>query len=346
MLKVSLAMRVATMETSPSRVGPEVMRERRNTSVADLIVLMPVYEDWESVHELLRQFGSVRDELPPTVRFLLVDDGSLSRPSEPLETALPGGCSLEILRLARNLGHQQAIAVALCYAYDRLKADGIVVMDSDGEDSPSAIPRLLRSSPANDRVVFASRKRRYEGMVFAFFYHSYRLLHWLLTGISVRVGNFSYIPWAYLHRLVVSSELWNHYAATVFVSRIPYDLVPVPRANRLRGESRMDFPALVSHGLGAISVFSALVGARVFVLLALLSGISVLVLMAVLSIRIWTPLAIPGWATYSAGLLLVFLAQLVGIAAAFSLLVLSGRSGTKTIPLRDYRLFLEDPLDD
>jgi hypothetical protein len=93
-------------------------------------------------------------------------------------------------------------------------------------------------------------------------------------------------------------------------------------------------------------VFSALVGARAFVLLALLSGISVLVLMAVLSIRIWTPLAIPGWATYSAGLLLVFLAQLVGIAAAFSLLVLSGRSGTKTIPLRDYRLFLEDPLDD
>lgn len=327
-------------------VRSEVVMERKKASITDLLVVMPVYEDWEAVRELLRQFVSIRDKLPETVHFLLVDDGSVSRPREPLETALPDACSLEVLRLARNLGHQQAIAVALCYAHDRLGADGILVMDSDGEDSPDAIPRLLQLSLENDRVVFASRKRRSEGMVFALFYHSYRLLHWLLTGISVRVGNFSYLPWAYLHRLVVSSELWNHYAATVFVSRIPYDLVPVARADRLRGESRMNFPALVSHGLGAISVFSAIVGARVLVMLALLSGVSGLVLIAVLSIRIWTSLAIPGWATYSAGLVLVFLGQLFGIAAAFSLLVLSGRSGTKTIPLRDYHLFVENPLDD
>jgi glycosyltransferase involved in cell wall biosynthesis len=320
--------------------------ERRVASFADLIVLMPVYEDWAALDELMRQFRSIRDELPATVHFLLVDDGSLSRPTEPPQTALADGWSLEILRLARNLGHQQAIAVALCYAHERLRADGIIVMDSDGEDSPAAIPRLLQASPANDRVVFASRKRRSEGVVFTLFYHLFRLLHWLLTGISIRVGNFSYLPWGYLNRLVVSSELWNHYAATVFASRVPFDTVPVARAHRLQGVSRMNFPALVSHGLGAISVFSTLVGARMLVLLAALSGIVVLVLAAVVSIRIWTQWAIPGWATYSAGLLLIFLAQLLVVAAAFSLLVLDGRSVTKTIPLRDYRLFLQDLADE
>ncbi len=318
------------------------MKQREHRATADLVVLMPVYEDWEAVRLLLCRFSAVKERLPAKVRFLLVDDGSLSQPEEPLNTTLGDDHSLEVLHLVRNLGHQQAIAVGLCYAYDKLTADGIIVMDSDGQDSPDAVPSLLQSSPTNDRVVFASRKRRSEGPMFALFYHSYRLLHWLLTGVAVRVGNFSYLPWGYLHRLVVSSELWNHYAATIFVSRIPYELVPIPRARRLGGKSKMNFSALVSHGLGAISVFSAVVGARVLVALGSASMISVLLLVTVLSIRIWTPLAVPGWASYSIGLLLVFLAQLLGMATAFSFLVLSGRSSAKTIPLKDYHFFLSN----
>ncbi len=216
-------------------------------------------------------------------------------------------------------------------------------MDSDGQDSPPAIPRLLQASPAGDRVVFASRRRRSEGVVFTAFYHIYRLVHWLLTGISVRVGNFSYLPWTYLNRLVVSSELWNHYAATVFVSQVPYEMIPVARAPRLHGHTRMNFPALVSHGLAAISVFSALVGARMLVVLSLATGASLFLLAAVLSARVLSASAIPGWTPYAAVLLLIFMAQLLIVTAAFSLLVLSGRSSTGTIPIRDYRLFLEEP---
>ncbi len=309
---------------------------------ADLIILMPVFEDWEAARELLYQFTTLRDQLPPKVHFLLVDDGSLVQPSEPLHTVLPDGCSLEILRLVRNLGHQRAIAVALCYAYDRLQADGIIVMDSDGEDPPCAIPGLLRTGEerANDCVVFASRKRRSEGVLFTAFYHLYRLIHRMLTGIEVRVGNFSYLPWRFLHRLVVSSELWNHYAATIFVSRVPYVLVPVARASRLSGRSKMNFPSLVTHGLAAISVFSAQVGARMLIVLGTLILFFGLLFVAVLLIRAVTTLAIPGWATNAAGLLVLLTLQLLSLAGAFVFLVLLGRSGAKTIPLRDYGLFL------
>ena len=38
----------------------------------------------------------------------------------------------------------------------------------------------------------------------------------------MRVGNFSVIPRDLLSRLVVVSELWNHYAAAVFKSRLPF----------------------------------------------------------------------------------------------------------------------------
>lgn len=303
---------------------------------------MPVFEDWEAAAALLQEFRAARPDLPDRMHFVLVDDGSLSQPTRSLGAALGEGWSLEILRLARNLGHQRAIAVALCHSYEHFQAKGIIVMDSDGEDPPGAIGDLLRHSyhAANDRVVFASRMRRSEGPVFAFFYHSYRLLHRLLTGVNVRVGNFSYLPWRFLHRLVVSSELWNNYSATIFVSRVPYVLVPVARAERLRGTSKMSFPSLVSHGLGAISVFSIIVGTRMLIVLGALVLLSVLLLLGVVVIRAGTALAVPGWATYSAGLLLVQMTLLMSLAGAFAFLVLSGRSSAQTVPLRDYRVFL------
>lgn len=314
---------------------------------ASLIIVMPVFEDWDAVLKLLDQFVDIRGRLPKKLHFILVDDGSVSRPPAELSAGIcDGATTLEILPLARNLGHQRAIAIALCYVYETYEPEGVVVMDSDGEDPPNAIPALLELSYGreNDRVVFASRKRRSEGPLFALFYHLYRFIHWCLTGVRVRVGNFSYVPQRYLHRLAVSSELWNHYAAAVFVSQIPYVTVPVARARRLEGRSRMNFTGFVSHGLSAISVFSAVMGARVLLALAALSCLAVGLLVTVVAVRVFTTRAISGWATYSAGLLLVLIVQLLTMSAAFAFVVLGRRSDAEIIPIRDYRHFLATPL--
>jgi 2-polyprenyl-3-methyl-5-hydroxy-6-metoxy-1,4-benzoquinol methylase len=81
----------------------------------------------------------------------------------------------------------------------------------------------------------------------------------MLTGISVRVGNFSILPRSYLSTLIVLSELWNHYAAAVFRSRLKFEMIPIPRGRRIAGASRMNFVSLVTHGLSAASVFSDIV---------------------------------------------------------------------------------------
>ena len=96
-------------------------------------------------------------------------------------------------------------------------------MDSDGEDSPQDVPRLLErfEAEACGKVIFAERTKRSESMTFMFFYSVYRWVHLMLTGVPVRVGNFSVIPRSRLESLVTVSELWNHYAAAVFKSRQP-----------------------------------------------------------------------------------------------------------------------------
>ncbi len=80
-------------------------------------------------------------------------------------------------------------------------------MDSDGEDDPKDVLRLVQECVAqrNEKCVFAAWTSRSEGWRFTFCYHLYRLIHFLLTGIRVRVGTFSVIPPLALKRLVAAS---------------------------------------------------------------------------------------------------------------------------------------------
>jgi hypothetical protein len=98
-------------------------------------------------------------------------------------------------------------------------------MDGDGQDAPEDIAKLLQRSRevGESSLVFAKRARRSESIVFRFFYQYYRLLHRVLTGLLVEVGNFSIVPSPLLERLVGVSELWNHYAATVVKSKMPME---------------------------------------------------------------------------------------------------------------------------
>src|SRR5262249_34330459 len=145
--------------------------------------------------------------------------------------------------------------------------------------------------------VFAERMKRSESLVFRFFYYLYRHLHFLLTSVRVRVGNFSAIPRQRLESLVAVSELWNHYAAAVFHSRQPYCSIPTQRAHRLSGRSSMNFVSLVAHGLSAISVYREVIGVRLLVLAICLALVAVAGLVTTVFLRLNTNLAIPGWAT-------------------------------------------------
>ena len=79
-----------------------------------------------------------------------------------------------------------------------------------------------RAFRASDRpvTVFAERGRRVESFSFKLFYGVYRLLHWMLTGRTIRFGNFSLLPRRHIDSIVAYPELWNHYAAAVLKARI------------------------------------------------------------------------------------------------------------------------------
>src|SRR5882724_2159450 len=160
-------------------------------------VVTPAYNDWESLARLLVALDEVGKDSALRFRVIVVDDSStVSAPEVWPGLEQSQLESLKIVRLACNLGHQRAIAVGLVMALtDVDECAGVVVMDSDGEDLPSDLPRLLGASASHaGSIVCARRARRSEPMVFRVFYQVYKLLFGGLTGAQIDFGNFCLIP--------------------------------------------------------------------------------------------------------------------------------------------------------
>jgi glycosyltransferase involved in cell wall biosynthesis len=308
-----------------------------------VVVICPVYEDWAAVRLLLPSIGRALAPVASCARVLLVNDGSPTAVPNDLVDESPDTIEeVRVLSLRRNVGHQRALAIGLAYAEANMPCDAVVVMDADGEDDPADLPRLLETMCATrtPSVVFAQRTRRSEGLVFTSLYRLYRFLHHLLTGIPVQVGNFSVIPRGVLDRLVVVSDLWNHYAAAVFQSRIPYTMVPTARARRLSGQSRMNFVSLVAHGLSAIAVFADRVGVRILIAALAVLGVSLVVLGGVFLRLLLTGHSSPGWLVAGIVVALVLTIQTAATAGLFVLQVLFARASSTFIPTRDYPFFV------
>ena len=307
-------------------------------------LLIPVLDDWDAAALLCRELDQISHGLTTaTLRLYLVDDGSTMAPPSPtFAWHLRGLESIAVIRLRRNVGHQRAIALGLAYLYDRTDSDAVLVMDGDGEDKPADALALVHQHLADPtRVIFAARRRRLEGRIFQLGYTAYRICHRLLTGIEVRIGNFSIVPRHLVAAVVVSSESWSHYAASVVKARLPMRTVPMDRGPRLAGRSRMNYVTLVTHGLSAISVFREVVGSR---LLLTATAAAALVAVAVAMIAI---LQLTGWLHIGrlGGVLLTIVVlvalQIVGGAFVVAFSILGGRDQSSFLPIRDYHHFVD-----
>jgi hypothetical protein len=319
-------------------------RTNNPSGIQNLIICIPVYNDWESVTVLLERIDHEIAMLDGRVSILIVDDGSTENPPDKLSKAPSNIDKIEIIHLRRNLGHQRAIAMGLSYIYANYECQAVLIMDGDGEDDPKDIKTLIDRCCRREfcKIIFAKRSKRSDGKIFKFGYISYKILHYLLTGIKVEVGNFSIIPYQLLNRLMGVSEIWNHYAASVFHARLPLEMIPIPRGERVSGKSKMNLISLVAHGMSAISVFGETVAVRLLCFVGLLITLTMAGLAVTVLIKFFTDLAIPGWATNLTGILSIVLLNLLLLATFSVILLLNSRDRLSFLPLRDWQYFVEN----
>jgi hypothetical protein len=281
-----------------------------------LIIVMPVYEDRESAAILFRTLKQV---CPIEPFIIAVEDGSVRSPLSASAIA-DAGLDGKVIFLARNMGHQRAIAVGIGYVAGHMNAETVVAMDSDGEDRPESIGPLLdelRIGTAD--AVVAERRKRSETFRFRMFYVVYRFLFQLMTGRVIRFGNFTALSMRAVKRLAAMQEVWVHFPSSLMVSRLRIGKVPTDRGRRYAGRSQMNMVSLALHGLRSIMVFAEDVLVRVGLFCTLLAALALVLLVSATALKA-VGIATPGWFSVAAGVSVLIMMQ-AGVMIFVTLMV-------------------------
>ena len=109
-------------------------------TIRDISVIIPVYNEKESLAELTKQLSSVFKAHALTYELLFVDDGSTDGSLEEaiaLHKKYP--TNVKVIQLRKNAGKSAALAAG----FDHTNGEIVVTIDADLQDDPEEIPTLL-----------------------------------------------------------------------------------------------------------------------------------------------------------------------------------------------------------
>ena len=211
---------------------------------AAVTIITPCYNENVTVIKFLENLELVLSGQPRHFQVVVVDDCSIDNTLQLLQqfSFKASNIELKLLHLKFNVGHQSAIYQGLLFA-SHFPGNDYIVMDSDGEDSPAALPELLQSSGTD--IVHVIRGKRQEGLMFKFSYRIYKLIFRLDTGKDMNFGNYCLIS-----RKILDSAVFNtftHFAAFLSKQKGTRKSFIAEREKRLDGKSKMSFKNLLSH---------------------------------------------------------------------------------------------------
>ncbi len=119
-------------------------------------VVIPVYNESESLGELLRSLGE--NVGSHELQVVLVDDGSTDGSFEEMCALQERFPAVEIIKFRRNLGKSSALAAG----FARVEGDIVFTMDADLQDDPKEIPRFLEKIAEGHDVVVGWKKVRHD----------------------------------------------------------------------------------------------------------------------------------------------------------------------------------------
>lgn len=309
-------------------------------------VLLPVYNDWQSMLHVLTEVDAQINDLGASCSVTIIDDGSTDVSHREKIAELPLNVIEHIneIRLIRNMGNQKALAVGISYVGSEVEADYLVVMDSDLEDKPSDIPRLLAKCAETDdtQIVFAKRTKRSEGRAFRIYYRLFQALFRLLTKAQISAGNFSVIPWRYVKSISSLHELWNHYSISLLRSRLPYCEIPSERGKRLYGSGTMNVTGLTAHAFSGLALYSDVIAIRLIFFFLSVGMLLFVSAVAVLGIRLFTEIPIVGWTSIVLGLMAILVVQVITSLVILLFQISMMRTQAPHIPRQEFRNFIAE----
>lgn len=226
-----------------------------------LVIIVPCYNEEEVLAETTSRLSDIISRMRESGRIdegqiLYVDDGSRDKTWALVEDFSATNRYVSGLKLAHNVGHQQALWAGLEWA--AVHADAAVSIDADLQDDVEAIPVMVDYFKKGIDIVFGVRKERNTDTFFkkhtaqAF----YRLMRGLGGDIVYNHADFRLMSSRTLQALVSFPERNLFLRGMVSSLGYPSAVVYYNRSPRLAGESKYPFSKMLSFALDGITSFS------------------------------------------------------------------------------------------
>ena len=173
-------------------------------------ILIPVYNDWESLIKLLDEINKViMDIKNAEFDCMVVNDASTINP--PDIKVPPKIKKIEMFNMKQNRGHARCNAFAIRHLSKQGDFDNLILMDGDGEDRPVEIRSLVDRALSNDQIsVVAKRIKRSEGLIFQTLYRMHKLITYISTGKNINFGNYSCLT-RRCKIFIIKKSLWSSF---------------------------------------------------------------------------------------------------------------------------------------
>ena len=222
----------------------------------DLSVVIPVFNEAESLYELTDRLVNTLDPLGLSYEIILMDDGSTDGSRALIEQLHQKDARIQAIFLSRNFGHQIAITAGLHHVSGKV----VAIMDGDLQDPPEILPEFWNKLKEGHDVVYGIRRKRKENvwkrLSYFLFYRFFNILSEF--DIPLDSGDFCMMNRHIVdqlnrmpehHRFLRGLRAWTGYRQV----GIEYE-----RAKRQTGEPQYTFSKLLNLALDGLISFSAL----------------------------------------------------------------------------------------
>jgi glycosyltransferase involved in cell wall biosynthesis len=268
------------------------MTEARPT----LSVVIPVFNEEETLPELDRRLRGFLAELDVTWEVVFVDDGSRDASAKLLQDMAATEPRYKVISFGRNFGHQIAITAGM----DRAEGEAVVVMDADLQDPPEVVREMLTKWREGNDIVYAVRERRlgetwFKRITASMFYRLFRAL--LGFEVALDAGDFRLMSRAVI--LTLRSLRERHRFIRGLVGWIGFRQAAVryTRHERFAGVTKYPLRKMLSFAFDGITSFST-VPLRAATWLGALAGLLALGLgVWAFYVKVVGGTTVPGWTT-------------------------------------------------
>ena len=222
---------------------------------AKFIILTPVYNDWKNLNNLLSKINKLFiNKVKQKFDLIVVDDSSKEKIIFKKQS-FQSIKNIRILKNYENLGSQRSIAIGLKYIKKIYRNNyQLIIIDSDGQDNPDGILKLIKKFNKTNSCVVAKRGQRRESLWFKTCYEIYCLLIFILSFKKIRFGNFSILRFEDVNNILQNNNLWGAFPPTLSLNLKKISFITIDREKRYSGNSKMNFFGLFYHAMRVFSV--------------------------------------------------------------------------------------------